>query len=390
MQLAKRALELKPSPTLAINTKAKELVGKGVDIIGLGAGEPDFNTPDNIIQAAHTSMKKGQTKYTSSAGVSELKQTIVEKFKKDNDLIYNQNQIIVANGAKHALYNFFQAICNPGDEVIIPLPYWVSYPEQVKLAGASPIFIEGEASNNYKFTPEQLDKLISKRTKALIINSPNNPTGTIYSRDELLQISKICEKHDILILSDEIYEKLIYDDSTHVSIASVSEDAYKRTIVINGVSKPYSMTGWRIGYAAGNATIIKSMSDISSHSTSNPVTFAQYGAIEAIGGSQDELHRMKKEFERRRNFVIDQINDIKGVKPIFPLGAFYVFIDISEIIQGKYVDADEWAGDLLEKARVAVVPGSGFGAPNFIRLSYATSIEQLDEGIKRIKKFIQI
>lgn len=390
MSLAKRALKLKPSPTLAINAKAKELISKGVDIISLSAGEPDFNTPDNIIQKAYISMKEGKTKYTSSSGVPELKRAIMDKLYNDNGLSYGENQIIVTNGAKHALYNFFQTVCNPGDEVIIPLPYWVSYPEQVKLAGAVPIFIKGEEDNNYKFSPEQLDKLINKKTKVLIINSPCNPTGTIYTEDELYEISKVCKKHNILIISDEIYEKLIYDDSKHVSIASVSDDAYNRTIVINGVSKPYSMTGWRIGYAAGDATIIKAMSDISSHSTSNPVTFAQYGAIEAISGSQEELHNMKKEFEVRRNFVIDQISNIKGIKPIIPLGAFYVFIDISDIIKGKYQNADEWAEDLLEKAKVAVVPGSGFGLNNFIRLSYATSLEQLNEGIKRIKEFIQI
>ncbi|MGD9677080.1 MAG: pyridoxal phosphate-dependent aminotransferase [Vulcanibacillus sp.] len=389
MYLARRALEINPSPTLAINAKAKELIGKGIDIIGLGAGEPDFNTPENIIQAAYDSMKKGQTKYTAAAGVPELKQSVIDKFKRDNGLIYNQNQIIITNGAKHALYNFLQAVCNNGDEVIIPVPYWVSYPEMVKLAEGVPVYVEGKADNNYKITPEQLENAISKKTKVFIINSPNNPTGTIYTHNELLEIARVCEKHQILIVSDEIYEKLIYGNHAHFSIASVSEDAFERTTVINGVSKPYSMTGWRIGYAAGNAKIIKTMADISSHSTSNPVSFAQYGAIEAMNGPQDELIRMKNEFENRRNFVLEQIKDIGGFKPIIPSGAFYVFIDISDILRGKYSDADQWSEDLLEKAKVAVVPGSGFGSPNFIRLSYATSLEQLDEGIKRIKEFIR-
>jgi len=391
MHLAKRVMGLSPSPTLAITAKAKELRSKGIDVIGLGAGEPDFNTPEHIIESAINSMQKGQTKYTPSGGIVELKKAVIEKMQKDNGLEYQAKQIIITLGAKHALHTLFQVICNPQDEVIIPVPYWVSYPEQVKLAEGTPVFIEGAEENGYKITAAQLEQAISSRTKAIIINSPSNPTGTIYSKEELFEISEICRKHDILIVSDEIYEKFLYDGAEQVSIASLSEDAYRRTIVINGVSKTYSMTGWRIGYAAGDEKIISVMTDIASHSTSNPVSFAQYGAVEALSGSQEELNKMRDEFEKRRNIVLDFVKEIPGLKPIIPQGAFYVFVDVSEVLHlnGRdFSNADEWAEALLEEAKVAVIPGSGFGAPNYIRVSYATSLDQLQEGFQRIKKFI--
>ena len=391
MHLAKRVMGLSPSPTLAITAKAKELRSKGIDVIGLGAGEPDFNTPEHIIESAINSMQKGQTKYTPSGGIVELKKAVIEKMQKDNGLEYQAKQIIITLGAKHALHTLFQVICNPQDEVIIPVPYWVSYPEQVKLAEGTPVFIEGAEENGYKITAAQLEQAISSRTKAIIINSPSNPTGTIYSKKELLEIAEICRKHDILIVSDEIYEKFLYDGAEQVSIASLSEDAYRRTIVINGVSKTYSMTGWRIGYAAGDEKIISVMTDIASHSTSNPVSFAQYGAVEALSGSQEELNKMRDEFEKRRNIVLDFVKEIPGLKPIIPQGAFYVFVDVSEVLHlnGRdFSNADEWAEALLEEAKVAVIPGSGFGAPNYIRVSYATSLDQLQEGFQRIKKFI--
>ena len=391
MHLAKRVMGLSPSPTLAITAKAKELRSKGIDVIGLGAGEPDFNTPEHIIESAINSMQKGQTKYTPSGGIVELKKAVIEKMQKDNGLEYQAKQIIITLGAKHALHTLFQVICNPHDEVIIPVPYWVSYPEQVKLAEGTPVFIEGAEENGYKITAAQLEQAISSRTKAIIINSPSNPTGTIYSKEELFEISEICRKHDILIVSDEIYEKFLYDGAEQVSIASLSEDAYRRTIVINGVSKTYSMTGWRIGYAAGDEKIISVMTDIASHSTSNPVSFAQYGAVEALSGSQEELNKMRDEFEKRRNIVLDFVKEIPGLKPIIPQGAFYVFVDVSEVLHlnGRdFSNADEWAEALLEEAKVAVIPGSGFGAPNYIRVSYATSLDQLQEGFQRIKKFI--
>ncbi|WP_339062809.1 pyridoxal phosphate-dependent aminotransferase [Tepidibacillus marianensis] len=391
MQLAKRVSELTPSSTLAITAKAKELRSKGIDVVGLGAGEPDFNTPEHIIEAAIMAMNKGFTKYTPASGILELKQAIVDKFKRDNDLHYELNQVMVTMGAKHALYNFFQVLCNPGDEVIIPIPYWVSYPEQVKLAEAVPVYIEGSVENQYKITAEQLENAITSKTKALIMNSPSNPTGTVYTKQELIKIAEVCKRHDLYIVSDEIYEKLIYDNVEHVSIASLNKDAYNRTVVVNGVSKPYSMTGWRIGYIAGNKELIKVMTDLASHSTSNPVSFAQYGALEAINGPQNELETMRATFEKRRNVVLDLIETIPGLKAISPKGAFYIFIDVTEALstrKRRFIDADEWAKVLLEEAKVAVIPGSGFGVPNHIRVSYATSTEQLEEGMRRIKEFI--
>lgn len=389
--LAKRVEELSPSPTLGITAKAKELRNKGIDVVSLAAGEPDFNTPKHIIQAAADAMNNGYTKYTATGGIPELKKAIITKLKVDNGLYYTSNQVMVALGAKHALYTLFQVICDPLDEVIIPVPFWVSYPEQVKLAGGIPIYLETTSDNHYKITKEMLEKCISGRTKALILNSPSNPTGTVYSKDELTEIAEVCKRHDLIIVSDEIYEKLIYDENEHISIASLNEDSFNRTIVINGVSKPYSMTGWRIGYAAGDEHIIAAMTDIASHSTSNPVTFAQYGAIAALEGPQSDLVEMKNEFQGRRNLVLDLVSGIPELKVIEPKGAFYVFIDVSKALNygGKsYKDADEWSNALLEEVKVAVIPGSGFGAPNFVRISYATSIDQLIEGFKRIKEFI--
>ena len=392
VQLAKRVSELTPSSTLAITAKAKELRSQGIDVVGLGAGEPDFNTPAHIIEAAEKAMKNGFTKYTPASGIPELKQAIVEKLKKDNGLHYESNQVMVTLGAKHALYNFFQAVCNPGDEVIIPIPYWVSYPEQVKLAEATPVYVEGTKENEYKITAQQLEDAITDRTKAFILNSPSNPTGTVYTKQELVEIAQVCQKHNLYIVSDEIYEKLTYDGVEHISIASLNEDAYQRTVVVNGVSKPYSMTGWRIGYIAGNKEIIKVMTDLASHSTSNPVSFAQYGALEAIHGPQDELEKMRATFEERRNHVLQLIHEIPELEAIQPKGAFYIFIDVSKALTTKqrtFLDADEWAKVLLEEAKVAVIPGSGFGSPNHIRVSYATSLEQLQKGMMRIKEFIQ-
>ena len=391
VELARRVSQLTPSSTLAISAKAKELKQQGKDVIGFGAGEPDFNTPEHIMEAAISAMKNGATKYTPAAGIPELKKAIVKKLKLDNGLDYQENQVMVTLGAKHGLYNFFQVVCDPGDEVIIPIPYWVSYPEQVKLAEAIPVYIEGKAENLYKITPEQLDAAITDKTKAVIINSPSNPSGVVYHKEELEQLAEVCKKRDILIISDEIYEKLIYDGDKHVSIASLSEDAYQRTFVVNGVSKPYSMTGWRIGYIAGDKKVIKAMVDLASHSTSNPVSFAQYGALEALTGSQEELEMMKKAFEDRRNETLKLIDEIPGLKPIKPQGAFYAFVDISEVLNKNnrnFKDADEWSTALLEEVNVAVIPGSGFGQPNFIRLSYATSLDNIQEGMKRIKQFI--
>jgi aspartate aminotransferase len=389
MRLSQRVKQLSPSATLAITAKANELKAQGVDVVGLGAGEPDFNTPQHIIDAAIKAMQEGKTKYTAASGIAELKQAICQKLKDDNGLVYEPGQITVGNGAKHVLYNIFQTILEPGDEVIVPIPYWVSYPEQVLLAGGVPVYVEGKEENEFKIKPEQLTEAITDKTQALIINSPSNPTGSLYSREELQAIADICIERNILMVSDEIYEKLIYDGAEHVSVASLSSEAYNNTIVVNGMSKPYSMTGWRIGYAAGNKQLIGAMTNLSSHSTSNPTTFAQYGALEALRGTQDPLVMMNSEFEKRRNTAVEMVNNIRGIHCIKPKGAFYIFANVSEAVKnGGYANTDEWAKALLEEKYVALVPGTGFGAPDHIRISYATSMEQLEKGILRIKEFV--
>ncbi|KZZ86381.1 pyridoxal phosphate-dependent aminotransferase [Bacillus sp. SJS] len=390
MELAKRAASLTPSTTLAITAKAKELKAAGHDVIGLGAGEPDFNTPAAIIKAAVSSMEDGFTKYTPSGGLKELKDAIIEKFKKDQNLDYAPAEIIVCTGAKHALYTLFQVILNDGDEVIVPSPYWVSYPEQVKLAGGVPVIIEGTEENQFKITPEQIGRAANSRTKAVIINSPSNPTGMIYTEAELKAIGEACEKHGLLIVSDEIYEKLIYGDASHVSIAQISQALKKRTIVINGVSKSHSMTGWRIGYAAGPKNIISAMTNLASHSTSNPASMAQYGAIEAYRGSQEPVEEMRKAFESRLNETYEQLIQIPGFTCIKPQGAFYLFANASEAAKITGHDSvDAFVEALLEEEKVALVPGSGFGSPEHVRLSYATSQDLLTEAIARIKRYTE-
>ncbi|WP_019241990.1 MULTISPECIES: pyridoxal phosphate-dependent aminotransferase [Bacillus] len=390
MILAKRVQALTPSTTLAITAKAKELKAQGLDIIGLGAGEPDFNTPQHIIDAATASMNEGFTKYTPSAGLPKLKEAIIAKLKRDQGLDYKPSEIIVGLGAKHVLYTLFQAILDEGDEVIIPTPYWVSYPEQVKLADGVPVYCEGLESNSFKVTPEVIEALVTEKTKAIIINSPSNPTGMLYSADELAKIGEVCLKHNILIVSDEIYEKLIYDGNEHVSIAQLSPELKENTIIINGVSKSHSMTGWRIGYAAGNEKIVKAMTNLASHSTSNPTTTAQYGAIAAYDGPQDAVEEMRKAFEERLNTIYDQLVAIPGVTCIKPKGAFYLFPNVKEAaLATGYNNVDEFVAALLEEALVAVIPGSGFGAPDNIRLSYATSLDLLESAVSRMANFVQ-
>jgi aspartate aminotransferase len=390
MELANRVKSLTPSTTLAITAKAKELKAAGHDVIGLGAGEPDFNTPQHIIEAATKSMNEGYTKYTPSAGLPALKEAIVEKFQQDQGLDYNVNEIMVATGAKHALYTLFQVLLNDGDEVVIPTPYWVSYPEQVKLAGGIPVYIEGLESNEFKITPKQLEEVITDRTKAVIINSPSNPTGMVYSKEELAALGEVCLAKKVLIVSDEIYEKLVYGHHRHVSIAQLSPQLKEQTIIINGVSKSHSMTGWRIGYAAGNKEIIKAMTNLASHSTSNPTTTAQYGAIAAYNGPQDDVEMMRKAFEGRLDKVYDQLIEIPGFTCIKPQGAFYLFPNALKAAQlSGYANVDEFATALLDEAKVAVIPGSGFGAPENIRLSYATSLDLLESAIARMKEFVE-
>jgi aspartate aminotransferase len=390
IKLAKRVGTLTPSTTLAITAKAKEMKAQGIDVIGLGAGEPDFNTPQHIIDAAVKSMEAGLTKYTPSGGLPALKKEVAAKLKRDQGLDYEAKEIIVTNGAKHALYTLFQVILDEGDEVIIPIPYWVSYPEQVKLAGGTPVYINGAEANDFKITPEQLREAATNRTKAVIINSPSNPTGMIYSKEELEALGKVCLELGILIVSDEIYEKLVYGGHTHVSIAELSPELKEQTIIINGVSKSHSMTGWRIGYAAGNSEIISAMTDLASHSTSNPTSNAQYATIAAYAESQEPVEAMRQAFEERLDIVHRKLVEIPGVSCIKPQGAFYLFPNVSEAaaISGCK-DVDELVDKLLTEANVAVVPGSGFGAPDYIRLSYATSLDLLEAAVDRIKNYIE-
>lgn len=390
MNLSKRVSTLTPSTTLAITAKAKELKAKGYDVIGLGAGEPDFNTPQHIMDEAVKAMHEGFTKYTPSGGLADLKEAIIKKFKRDQQLDYKPSEIIVCTGAKHALYTLFQVLLDDGDEVIIPTPYWVSYPEQVKLAGGTPVFIEGAEKNQFKITPEQLKEAITEKTKAVIINSPSNPTGMLYTKEELLAIGEVCIEHDVLIVSDEIYEKLIYGDHVHISIAQLSEKLKEQTIIINGVSKSHSMTGWRIGYAAGNETIIKAMTNLASHSTSNPTSIAQYAAIAAYNGPQEPVEEMRKAFEERLNIIYEKLIQIPGITCIKPQGAFYLFPNVKEATRlTGFENVDEFVKALLEEEKVAIVPGSGFGAPDNVRLSYATSLEQLEEAVSRIHRFVE-
>ncbi|EMI09633.1 pyridoxal phosphate-dependent aminotransferase [Anoxybacillus gonensis] len=389
MKLAKRVAALTPSSTLAITAKAKELKAAGHDVIGLGAGEPDFNTPQHIMEAAVKAMYDGHTKYTPSGGLATLKQEIIKKFQQDQQLDYKPSEIIVCVGAKHALYTLFQVILDEGDEVIIPTPYWVSYPEQVKLAGGVPVYVEGLEENEFKITPEQLKQAITNRTKAVIINSPSNPTGVIYTKEELQALGEVCVAHDILIVSDEIYEKLVYGGHEHVSIAQLSPELKKQTIIINGVSKSHSMTGWRIGYAVGDADIIRAMTDLASHSTSNPTSIAQYAAIAAYSGPQEPVEHMRQAFEQRLNIIYDRLIQIPGFSCVKPQGAFYLFPNAKEAAtMTGYENVDAFVEALLDEAKVALVPGSGFGAPNNVRLSYATSLDLLHKALDRIETFI--
>ncbi len=389
IDLAKRVKTLTPSTTLAITAKAKELKMQGHDVIGLGAGEPDFNTPEYILEAAEKAMHDGLTKYTPSGGVAELKKAIINKFQTDNNLEYNADEVIVTTGAKHALYTLFQVILNDEDEVIVPAPYWVSYPEQIKLAGGKPVILSAKEENEFKITPQALEEAINPSTKAVIINSPSNPTGMVYNEQELRELGEICMKHDILIVSDEIYEKLLYTEDNHVSIAQLSPELKEQTIVINGVSKSHSMTGWRIGYAAGTSKIIKPMTNLASHSTSNPTSIAQYAALAAYSANEDPVKEMKKTFDERLNLLYKLLVDIPGVTCQKPKGAFYLFPNVREAATNNGFDSvDDWVNALLEEEKVALVPGSGFGSPDNVRLSYATSTEALEEAAKRIKRFV--
>jgi len=392
--IAERATKVKPSPTLAVDSKAKQLKAKGMDVVNFGVGEPDFDTPEHIKEAAIKAIKDGFTKYTPVGGIDELKEAIIEKLEKDNKLTYNKENIVVSCGAKHSLYNIAQALFGPGDEVIIPSPYWVSYPDQVLLNDAIPVIVNTYEEDEFMLRPEVLKEKITSRSKALILNSPSNPTGFIYTENALKEIAEIALKHNLYIISDEIYEKLIYDNEKHISIACLSEEIKEKTIVVNGLSKAYAMTGWRIGYAAGHTEIIKTMTTIQSQSTSNPTSIAQKAAVAALRGNQNCVSEMRKEFEKRRNFLVQELNRIPGVSCKMPKGAFYVFPNISNIF-GNKIDKNiinssmDLSIYLLEKALVALVPGSAFGAEGYIRISYATSMENLSKGIDRISKALE-
>jgi aspartate aminotransferase len=392
--LADRAKSLRPSPTLAINAKAKSMQAQGIHVISFGAGEPDFDTPENIKKAAKKAIDDGFTKYTPVGGIDELKDAIINKFKRDSQLTYKRSEVIVSCGGKHSFYNLAQAIFGHGDEVIIPAPYWVSYPPMVSLAGGSPVIVETKEKNEFKITPEDLKKAITPKTKALIINSPSNPTGSTYTKKDLEKIAEIAVSKDFFVISDEIYEKIVYDGFQFISIASLSEEMKKKTIIVHGVAKTYAMTGWRIGYTAGLEEIISAMNNIQSQSTSNPTSIAQKASVEALAGPQDEVGKMVSAFAQRRSYIVDRLNKMPGVSCYKPAGAFYVFPNFSSYYgksyQGKKIENSTHLADFfLDVARVAVVPGVEFGADPFERLSYATSMEDIQEGLKRIEESLK-
>ncbi|MHC4792405.1 MAG: pyridoxal phosphate-dependent aminotransferase [Planctomycetota bacterium] len=394
MKVSKRAQEVPPSATIAVTARAQQLKAQGVDVVGFGAGAPDFDTPDYIKDAAIAALKAGKTKYTAAAGIIELRTVIAEKLRKENGLEYTPDQIIVNIGGKHSLYEAMQAVLDPGDEVILPTPYWVTYPEAIKLAGAVPTIVQTDRANSYKMTAEQLRNAITDKTAMVVINSPNNPGGFTYTPEELSGLAKVLEGTTVSVLSDEIYEKLIYGDTRFVSFASLSEDAYNRTLTLNGLSKAFSMTGWRLGYTAGPLEVIKAMGRLQSHMTSNPVTFGQYAAIEALGEPAEEaIERMRAEFERRAKYMAQRLNSIEGIKCTEPTGAFYCFPDVSahydRTINGAEIGGSmDFAKALLEQENVALVPGLPFGCDNNVRLSFACSLEQITKGLDRIEEWL--
>lgn len=393
LTLSRKAMAVKPSSTLAITAKAKELMSKGIDVVGFGAGEPDFNTPDNICEAAIKAIKDGFTKYTPAEGTLELRKAVCEKFQKFNNINYEPSQIVVSNGGKHSLTNIFEAILNPGDEVIIPAPYWLSYPEIVRLADGVPVIIHGEKANNYKVTAAQIEAACTEKTKAFILNSPSNPSGMIYTREELEEIAELAVRKDFYVVSDEMYEHLIYEGEA-ISIASLNDEIYKRTITCSGVAKSYSMTGWRIGFTGSSKEIAKLMGSLQSHQTSNPNSIAQKAAYEALIGPQDSVYKMREEFRKRRDYMYERISAMKLISCLKPQGAFYMFIDVSELLKKEYNgqvigDVSNLAKILIEDFNVAVIPCQDFGCPDHIRLSYAISMEQIKKGLDRIESMIE-
>ncbi|MDD6736280.1 MAG: pyridoxal phosphate-dependent aminotransferase [Clostridiales bacterium] len=391
--ISKKASQVSPSPTLAIDSKFKEMKANGIDVVGFGCGEPDFDTPEHIKEAAIAAILRGETKYTPAAGTLKLRKAVADKFMRENGLSYKPTDIVVSNGAKHSLINAFTAILNPGDEVLVPAPYWVSYPEMIKLADGVPVIVNTSEDEEFKVNPVMLEAAVTPKTKAMVINSPSNPTGMVYTEEELRAIAEFAVSHNLYVISDEIYEHLIYEGK-HVSIASFNDKIKDLTVVVNGVSKTFAMTGWRIGYAAANPEIAAAMSSIQSHAASNPNSIAQEAAYAALEGGMEAAEKMRKQFKRRRDFMVDMFSSIDGVSCSKPHGAFYIMMNIDELI-GKTLygttirNADDFAQLFLDVAKVAVVPGTGFGVNNYVRWSYATSMDNIVEGIERLKKFLQ-
>lgn len=391
--VSKIAEAVRASTTLAVDSLAKQMKADGLDVVGFGTGEPDFNTPDNINMAGIRAICDGKTKYTPAAGIIPLRKAIAQRLKEDCGVDYDYTQIVVASGAKHSVYIALAAITNPGDEIIIPAPFWVSYYEMVRMVGGTPVIVEAGEEQNFKITAQQLEAAITEKTKCLMLNNPSNPTGMIYSADELRAIADVCVKHDLYILADEIYYQLIYDGIEFTSIASLGDEVKERTLLINGVSKSYAMTGWRVGYCAANKTLAKIMSNFLSHSTGAPSTISQWASVEALTGPQEGIVAMRLAFLERRDYIVKRINSIPGVSCIVPNGAFYVMMNIEQLIGktlgGKLIENDDdFAVALLEKALVAVVPCSGFGMKNFVRWSYAASMENIEKGLDRLEKFV--
>ena len=394
IKLSRRVQQIKPSPTLAITAKAKAMQAEGIDVINFGAGEPDFDTPDNIKKAAIKAIEEGFTKYTAAPGIPELKQAICAKLKRENNLEYTASEIIVSCGGKHSFYNLAQALLDPGDEVVIPAPYWVSYPPMVSLAGGVPVIIEAGQDQGFKITPGQLEAAITEKTRAVVINSPSNPTGAAYTLEELKALAEIVVRRDILLISDEIYEHIIYDGFAQFSPAQIGPEVRERCVILNGVSKSYSMTGWRIGFTAGPAPLVAAMTKIQSQSTSNPTSISQKAAVEAYNGPQDYVKNVLQHFDERRRYIVAALNEIPGVSCFTPQGAFYAFPGVKGLFgrqcEGREIDSSLTLCELLlDRARVAAVPGEAFGAPGYLRLSYATSLDNIKKGINRFSDFVK-
>jgi aspartate aminotransferase len=394
MKLAKRS-DIQPSLTLAMNAKAKKMKAEGIDVISFAAGEPDFNTPKNIKEAGKAAIDSNKTYYTPESGITELKQAVARKLKTENNLEYSPEEISINSGAKHSVFNALSVIVEEGDEVIIPSPYWVSYSEMVRILGGEIRLVPTQESDGFKICPEDIRKLINRKTRVLILNSPCNPTGAVYTKDELYELARFIEDRDIIVVSDEVYEKIVYDDLAHISIATYSNKVKEKAVVVNGVSKTFSMTGWRIGYAAANKEIIKAINSLQGHTTGNPTSISQWASLTALEGDQSFIKEWVKEFKKRRDYAVKELNSIEGISCTIPEGAFYVFPNISNFLSTKLNgvkinDSLDLANYLLEYGRISVVPGKAFGDDRHMRISFATSMENIVEGMKRLKKALGV